>query len=66
MKRICNSCCFWDPDPRNTPEHMTGACHANSPQMPNDSGIGFWPFTKEQDWCGQWVQGGGGWLPTEE
>jgi hypothetical protein len=44
----CASCVFWDP---LEPGAKWGDCRARCP-TPDPNGIGQWPMTDADDWCG--------------
>lgn len=48
----CDSCRFW-----RCPEHLPnsqGECHINPPLADPADAYGFWPATRDDDWCGKW------------
>ena len=52
--RRCETCRWWDPE--GSERTATGECHRRSPQEQDAQHIGYWPRTRDRDWCGEWEQ----------
>lgn len=52
--RACENCRWWDNSTVHGQDHqdITGLCRRRPPRINKVTGMAFWPFTEDSDWCG--------------
>jgi hypothetical protein len=55
QKKCCGSCRYWEKPGETTVawNKDLGKCHIQPPNLGED-GVGLWPETKADGWCGKW------------
>ena len=57
-KNTCKTCRYYDAG-----ADTTGLCRKSPPTfeaMADNSRLGYWPRTRDGDWCGEWAKEGEG------
>lgn len=55
MADTCETCRFWDSSTQrvNAQPDTTGACRRQAPLADFRTAEAFWPFSADDDWCGE-------------
>ena len=53
--QCCEDCRFWDNSTQSgsAQPDTTGLCRRKAPRVNKFTGMAFWPFTEDTDWCGE-------------
>ncbi len=49
----CETCRFWDTSTSLDSNDDASPCRRRSPRFNKWTGLGIWPFTEADDWCGE-------------
>lgn len=59
----CSTCFFWGRDNADIGGRTWAKCRVSGPETSSrcidskrDVWVGSWPWTKSEDWCGEWKQ----------
>ena len=59
LEMECDICAYWQ---REQEESATGLCRRHSPSVVGTAesvGVGLWPITNSDDWCGEYERKNG-------
>jgi hypothetical protein len=57
VSATCEDCRFWDTSTQhgNAESDTTGLCRKRAPRINKITGMAWWPFTEDTDWCGEYA-----------